>query len=116
MMYRLKMKERWVLDYIRDNPGVTIKEVSEASPTHVFKTEEWAQRSEQMNDGMPPVDYQIPAIEYQVAQTTVRKLLDMGFIRRDDEIKPYRHFFVSEPEIDQGDELEQLFAAKAWQQ
>jgi hypothetical protein len=111
-MRRLSVKERWVLDYIRDNPGQTMSQISEASPVHIIKTEEWARwAAERELKGVD--EREIPSVEYQQVQLVVRKLLDRGLIRREGE-RPYRHYFEEEAEIDPGDELEQLFAGKAW--
>lgn len=93
----LTLRGEWVLQYIHDNPGATMKEIADNSPTDLAKTAEHEERH-------PHLDWShgIPSVEYPVVQQQMKRLLDMGCVRREGwgtkGAGSYMHFFVAWPE------------------
>lgn len=108
----LTLKQLWVLQRIRACPGETMDEISKASPIDAAKSADYAERF-----GKPKFRdaWEIPSIEYTAVQQAMKRLLDLGLVRREvgrgGSGKAYAHFPV---ETDQPeDELERAFAADA---
>jgi hypothetical protein len=88
----LTLRGEWVLLYVHDHPGATMKEISENSPIDLAKTAEYEERH-------PHLDWSIPSVEYPVVQQQMKRLLDMGCVRREGCARyGYAHFFVAWPE------------------
>jgi hypothetical protein len=109
MARKLTMRQQWILSFLRDNQGATLKEISEASPPNIEATEAFEERHPTY-EGEP---YTVRSVEYPTAQQSVARLIDLGLVRREPEDRrpadgPYMHFLVQMPESD--DPLEKLFA------
>lgn len=114
MKRKLTVKELWILGYLRDFPGATLKQIEEHSPIDEAKSQRW--NDESRTRGNDRVDWRIPSIEYATAQQSVVRLLNAGLVRREPEQRrpqdpPYAHFFVQFPESD--DPLEALLVEEA---
>jgi hypothetical protein len=104
------MRQQWILAHVRDNPGLTLKEIAEQSPIDLNRTAEWYERFPRDRD----LGFELTVLCYGTAAPAMRQLLDRGLIRREGsgtKDNPSRHHRVSMPR--QLDPLEQAFASEA---
>jgi len=104
---RLTMRQAWILGYLSEHPGATLTQISEGSPVNEEKTADFQERF----PGYAHIE--VPSITYPTAQQAMRRLLDLGLVRREPEERQsngpsYRHFFIAMPESD--DPFERAFA------
>lgn len=107
--HRLTLRQQWVLLYLRTDPGATLARISENSPINRPKTAALRERHRTL------ADVKVRSIEYPTAQQAVRRLLDLGLVRREPEDRrstdpPYRHFLTGKT-MPTDDPLERDFAA-----
>jgi len=110
---KLTMRQQAILIWLRDHPGATMQQIADGSPIDLEESERWNEEGRERGDDR---EWQLPSISYPTVQQSMTKLIPLGHVRREPEVRgstdpPYQHYFVSMPESE--DELEQAFALEA---